>query len=105
MLSQFQLTLIIFILLTVMWYNYVTDDKICDPSEDELLDRNTLDKHVLKLIKKEHCHINDKMSKSCRAGMIRGALTGCITGGLVGGVTGGALFGFVNPLLVYLGED
>jgi hypothetical protein len=105
MLSQYQLTSIICILLTIMLYNYVQEDDIYEPSEDELNDREKLDKHVLKMIKKEQCNINKKMSKSCRTGLIRGSLTGCITGGLVGGVTGGALFGVVNPLMIYLGED
>ena len=105
MLSQYQLTAIICILLTVMLYNYVQDADNYEPSEDELNDREKLDKHVLKMMKQEKCNINDKMTKSCRAGLIRGALTGCITGGIVGGVTGGALFSVVNPLMIYLGED
>jgi hypothetical protein len=106
MLSHFQLTSIIFILLTIMLYNYVNniDDEDDDYYEYEE-DRKKIDKHVLKMMKKEQCPINDKMTKSCRSGLIRGALTGCITGGMVGGVTGGALFGVVNPLMIYLGED
>jgi hypothetical protein len=106
MLSQFQLTSIIFILLTIMLYNYVNDDDDDnDDTYEELIDRKKLDMHVLKIMKKEQCNINDKMTRACRAGLIRGALTGCITGGMVGGITGGALFGVVNPLLIYLGED
>jgi hypothetical protein len=105
MLSKYQLTSIICILLTIMLYNYVQTDDKYEPSKEELNDREKLDKHVLKMMKKEQITINDKMTKSCRSGLIRGALTGCITGGLVGGVAGGALFGVVNPLMIYLGED
>jgi hypothetical protein len=106
MLSQYQLTAIICILLTIILYNYIhNDDDKYEPSEEEFNDRKKLDKHILKMMKKEQININDKMTKSCRAGLIRGALTGCITGGMVGGVMGGALFGVVNPLMIYLGED
>jgi hypothetical protein len=99
-----------------MLYNYVNDEDEDDYEYDydydydydlpkELIDRKKIDNHVLKIMKKEQCTINDKMTKACRSGMIRGALTGCITGGFVGGITGGTLFGIVNPLLIYLEED
>jgi hypothetical protein len=89
-----------------MLYYYVQNNQHDEePTEEELHDREKLDKHIVRLIKKDKLHIKDKMSKSCQAGLVRGALTGCITGGLVGGVAGGALFGIINPLMIYIGVD
>jgi hypothetical protein len=89
-----------------MLYNYVQDTQHNDdPTEEELHDREKLDNHLIKLIKKDKMHINDKMTRSCRAGLVRGAVTGCITGGMLGGVAGGALFGIINPLMIYIGEE
>ena len=48
--------------------------------------------------------LNDKLTSSCKDGIIRGMVTGYITGGLSGAITNGTLFGVANPIIFYISE-
>ena len=66
-------------------------------SEQELLIKNTTSI-------KDETELLNKLLTGCREGMLRGCLTGSVTGGVIGSITGGALFGLINPLMIYINE-
>jgi hypothetical protein len=49
--------------------------------------------------------LSDKLWIACKDGLVKGCITGLMTGGFMAGISSGAIFGIVNPLVLYANES
>lgn len=49
--------------------------------------------------------LSDRLWIACKDGLIKGCITGTLTGGFAAGVAGAAVFGIVNPVILYANES
>lgn len=98
---SFKFATVIFIVLLII---IIYQEKIIYNEKKIDITDISFENEIQNILRERRRPLLNKLLTGCREGMLRGCLTGSVTGGVIGSITGGALFGLINPLMIYINE-